>query len=599
MTMIISILKSKSPQLKYPKDKFYKSPIPNKPIRILQERKWRAMEVFFDYSRLDSNFSDDKRAKFIKRMLQSIRTLMRAYWKVYAESGMIFGRRAYCSGYRLPGFVRSANLYVIVDGYEGERDLTLAMAGNCLRDSYTDRPGAGTITINLSRVFTGKTFQKEIFSLLFHELFHILGFNGADFARFRDSNNQRMQWNNLIGNWQIGDTTYSVIKMESVVKEAREFYGCDKIKGLPVEDGGGRGTVGAHLENTFFPNELMCGYGGLPTFISTLSLSVMEASSWYKIDHSMAEPTVWGKGDGCYHFSHCPPTTEYCQSPGASSCSEDYTSRASCQRSGQCYHEVSRSRHSCIYGSKPSGRRRMLERVGTGSSCFMSTWSTSHCLSSRCENNKIIISTPSKENFECERTGQTFGTKSGVTIICPDVTKFCAAQTLRCENDCSKNGYCMKGNKCFCYSGFKGEQCEIFDEENSEYNEPETGELEEEYYPDFGDEVTVPTGNEKIKEEESFGTLREEKNFTKWVLVVLLVFGFFLIAGVICGLFVNRILNENKRSPSRSDIYKVRYNQRENFDFNRRNYLSGERKGSEMFEKRRRSRSDGGRAYRR
>lgn len=61
-------------------------------------------------------------------------------------------------------------------------------------------------------------------------------------------------------------------------------------------------------------------------------MALLASTGWYKVDQSMAEGFIWGKGEGCGFISTlCKGNfPEFCYNSGMISCTYDNTAIASC-----------------------------------------------------------------------------------------------------------------------------------------------------------------------------------------------------------------------------------------------------------------------------
>lgn len=60
--------------------------------------------------------------------------------------------------------------------------------------------------------------------------------------------------------------------MPGLLAYAREFYKCDSLEGVPLENGGTPGSVNSHWEKLFMPNEYMNPAAENPGILTTFSL---------------------------------------------------------------------------------------------------------------------------------------------------------------------------------------------------------------------------------------------------------------------------------------------------------------------------------------
>lgn len=149
------------------------------------------------------------------------------------------------------------------------------------------------------------------FNVLLHEIIHALGV-GANFyekwvdpVTFKKYPRPSMNcYDNRTGRYFIN------LIADPLHKWAKQRYGienaCDKCHymyddkelcpaGVELEDDGGIGTMGSHLEARIYQRDLMTGYVIYDgTYISEVTLQMLYASGFYKVDMSLAEPYSYG-----------------------------------------------------------------------------------------------------------------------------------------------------------------------------------------------------------------------------------------------------------------------------------------------------------------
>lgn len=103
--------------------------------------------------------------------------------------------------------------------------------------------------------------------------------------------------------------------------------------GAPLENQGGAGSLGAHWERSVFQNEIMTASDMTERLVfSNLTLALLESTGWYRVQRTIAEALVWGRGEGCkFVNSLCKGGfPEFCYNPGQMSCTYDGSGIASC-----------------------------------------------------------------------------------------------------------------------------------------------------------------------------------------------------------------------------------------------------------------------------
>ncbi|XP_074150361.1 ciliated left-right organizer metallopeptidase isoform X2 [Sminthopsis crassicaudata] len=134
-----------------------------------------------------------------------------------------------------------------------------------------------------------------------HELFHILGFSGQLFKKWRDCTadssigdkcsprrqvTRRDEWGQLIL------TTPTVIH-----SLARHLGVSETIQGVPLEE---EGLFSSHWEARLFQGSVMTATfdGAHRTQIDFITLAAFADSGWYQVNLSAAQELLWGQGSG-------------------------------------------------------------------------------------------------------------------------------------------------------------------------------------------------------------------------------------------------------------------------------------------------------------
>jgi hypothetical protein len=149
------------------------------------------------------------------------------------------------------------------------------------------RPIAGALMLNFQVINQSEINENYLPHVFIHELLHIMGFSGYFFQR-----------KGLLGTVQVGGRDRNAIVSPKVVEHARKYFGCDQIQGVPIEDGGSRGSAGSHWEKTMFPSEVMNPSVAYPATISEFTIKLLEDFGWYRGDNAH-QRYVYLKGDGC------------------------------------------------------------------------------------------------------------------------------------------------------------------------------------------------------------------------------------------------------------------------------------------------------------
>jgi len=93
----------------------------------------------------------------------------------------------------------------------------------------------------------------------------------------------------------------SIITTSNVLTWARNFFGCNNLTGMPVENqDGGPGGGGSHWERVAMYDELMTATAlGTAKYFSGLTFAFLKDMGWYTVDDSFAETSNYGYQKGC------------------------------------------------------------------------------------------------------------------------------------------------------------------------------------------------------------------------------------------------------------------------------------------------------------
>lgn len=253
--------------------------------------------------------------------------------------------------------------------------------------------------------------------------------------------------------------------LPELVKKAREFYGCETLPGVPLENDGGRGTAGAHWEKLYLPNEYMNPTVVPRAVFSPITAAFLNATGWYLVSPLAEENYFWGKGDGCSHFLLCPKGSEYCKKEeiGVEGCSPDFISKGSCvtdffMNQSQC--GIFQAKGDGICTKSPADGTSIsapFEIFGPGSRCFslenkIEKKRENACLIPECTPDRKLVVRTGYFSFICEKSGIEIHISEKFKIICPDIKDFCEKLKMACSKDCYHNGICRSDKTCHCYS---------------------------------------------------------------------------------------------------------------------------------------------------
>ena len=94
---------------------------------------------------------------------------------------------------------------------------------------------------------------------------------------------------------------YFEVTLPTVTQVVRNQFNCQRLTGAPLENQPtNEDCFGSHFEERFFFTESLSAIlGGVPELLSSLTLSLLHDSGWYKPDYSVAMNSPFGHGAGC------------------------------------------------------------------------------------------------------------------------------------------------------------------------------------------------------------------------------------------------------------------------------------------------------------
>nr|CAJ17013.1 Gp63-1 surface protease homolog, putative [Trypanosoma brucei brucei TREU927] len=195
----------------------------------------------------------------------------------------------FCNNFNIPEEHRTTGVSgadMVLYGAAGPMGSPAAWAGPCSR-LKGKRPVVGVFNIG-PEVLTSHDSSMRVTA---HEIAHALGF-GFDIMTGLKLVKKKSGIRGKNDVW--------VVTSPTVVKKAQEFYGCNDITGVELEDEGGDGTKNTHWERRIAMEEMMAGMkssdGGR---YSVLTMALFEDMGFYRAKWGTEEDMHFGKGRGC------------------------------------------------------------------------------------------------------------------------------------------------------------------------------------------------------------------------------------------------------------------------------------------------------------
>ncbi|EAX97594.1 GP63-like [Trichomonas vaginalis G3] len=199
-------------------------------------------------------------------------------------------------------------LPVVLKNFGG--DSPLAMAGPTGYERTYKRPISGIIYLNTKKIpdntQSESTWQRWYFQVLIHEICHALGVTGSMFSWYHPYENSQ-PYNNPTCQLTIHKKSFTFLTTPYSHIFAKKRYGVETFSngthscpsGIEIEDGGGEGTSGSHLEGRVFYSDLMTGTvmsdaSGPFQRLTDAVMAILQDTGNYKCDWKYAQPLVWG-----------------------------------------------------------------------------------------------------------------------------------------------------------------------------------------------------------------------------------------------------------------------------------------------------------------
>lgn len=366
------------------------------------------------------------------------------------------------------------DFYVLFNSYSQSSGI-VATTSTCQQAAGSRRPVVGYTTINRYQMQAANgnaiIHEKNIYQLL-HELTHTFGFSRFLYSSFVDVNG-----NPLTGHVKtatVGGTSQTVIDVAPLTAKLRTFHNCQTIPGAIMESGDD-----SHWDKKRYLFELMQSGAISGKRVSEFSLGMIEASGWYLVDYTYAEPYYYAQNQGCSFLnSACTNSgnvfNEFCtgSSKGCSFMGDVGGFCNSGSNMDGCRYVIPNDNYSCENTAALSNARLpAAEAYGldAGSKCFTGTLYTrssttpnSFCFKYNC----VGTGTATQLQVTVGNTVVTCTQQGSITVPgyfgslnCPNPQTFCNTVGKQfCPRGCMGRGNCVN-NKCQCSAGFTGLDC--------------------------------------------------------------------------------------------------------------------------------------------
>jgi hypothetical protein len=371
-------------------------------------------------------------------------------------------------------------------------------------DSETNQPVIGQFEMNYFEHFT----YEDDLSTSIHEMAHALGFAHWMYENFIKEDGEKYDLDEVVKSDTVNGVEVFKIITPTVLKKAREAFGCDSLDGVPLESQGGASTAGSHWEKRVMYNDFMMPDEGTDDFIySDITMALFEDSGWYTVNYEYTQTITWGYKMGCDLLEE--PCIEdgfainqlFCEEEGQEMCDYIRLNKGSCNLAS--YYGVpeeyqyfsdeslagtdSNLDYCPIIKSFSAGNCRGIgleetevnsdlgEEVCENCRCVEGTYSKQYdpyyhtgCHWIECGDSGTIVHIGDEE-VECPIDGGEVEVPNynGV-LYCPRWEEVCLP--VPCLNACSGIGVCNRG-VCECPNGSMGGDCADIDKDFS-YRDP-------------------------------------------------------------------------------------------------------------------------------
>lgn len=482
--------------------------------RKLAESEYRNLRILYDISDLISlNYTKPNAySLLVEEILPSVLQHISETLEVNGPEIMQFpkntgGETLTCADHTIPpsyyGTLFKTDLILFITLDYNLSDGTLAWASPCSLTPITMRPVTGRVTFNPNHFSSsGQENFNDVFSTTIHEVYHILGLNPFLYQYFYNRQTGKIRPTSEVYKTDTTDDYPTRIITPKVVEVAREHFGCDTITGVPMENNGGSGSVGAHWEKNFLMNDFMVAILTPHSVISKFTLALMEDTGWYKVNYNYSEPLFFGRNKGCEFVkkNECHIYGKTCTEleTEAFGCHYDYQFKTYCAKNtfmDDCkfYTYADNFNMDCrrTKDTLTEKSKAIKEFFGPFGRCFHteiteeSTKIRHACYKSYCNDLRQVVIEIGETEFTCATSGQILNLSPVLSgfITCPDLEDFCLHNEAKCPDDCNLNGRCHENGVCYCYSKYSGNACQkkdgvdiIKEAEDQDGNETKTTE---------------------------------------------------------------------------------------------------------------------------
>ncbi|ETW04101.1 hypothetical protein H310_04465 [Aphanomyces invadans] len=356
------------------------------------------------------------------------------------------------------------------------------------------RPVSAQVNIGPQRISIDPAKRMAQLGTILHELTHALGFSQMLFGSYKPRSSPKMI------PLQVSDgpngTKITHLVTPKVKQLAQEYFDCPSVPGGELQSNNAQ-SYSSHWAKRLFLNEYMMATSTTNPIYSAFTLAAFEDSGWYQVNYARAQDLRYGHLAGCeLATGRCTDwKAPLCYSSSSQDCTPDYTSKGICNlatltspippafqffsspviggtddKANYCPRHVPLSGMDCRgFGTLPSARGSVLEKIGLTSLCFrgaLSKTTSSPMTASYCFAIQGCTATALKVLVGATVVLCPFN-QSSVQVTVKDDTGATFQGTIACPrnprdmcnvNVCSNMGvWTSKG--CECLPGYTGVDC--------------------------------------------------------------------------------------------------------------------------------------------
>jgi len=91
----------------------------------------------------------------------------------------------------------------------------------------------------------------------------------------------------------------SILVLPKLTALAKEYFGCDSMEGVEMENQGGSGSLGSHFEHRMIRDDLMVSHMSANSQFTEFLALLLEETNWYRVDRKYVGKSITGYKAGC------------------------------------------------------------------------------------------------------------------------------------------------------------------------------------------------------------------------------------------------------------------------------------------------------------